>query len=133
LLEVEGPGDVDIVKAELRYILCSCFIFIFFSHIFLLLYSCENWIDLNRISLPLYLNIKPQIGLYISTLGSLYSCTILTFQYQHPRALKFYQGLWFASLGFMICISLGFMVCIWIEFGNQFGLEWIEFLLRYYC
>jgi hypothetical protein len=34
LLEVEGPGDVGIVKAEFRYILCSCFIFIFFSHFF---------------------------------------------------------------------------------------------------
>jgi hypothetical protein len=35
LLEVEGPGDVGIVKAELRCILCSCFIFTFlFSHFF---------------------------------------------------------------------------------------------------
>jgi hypothetical protein len=35
LLEVEGPGDVGIVKAELCYILCSCFIFTFlFSHFF---------------------------------------------------------------------------------------------------
>jgi hypothetical protein len=35
LLEVEGPGDVGIIKAELCYILCSCFIFIFlFSHFF---------------------------------------------------------------------------------------------------
>jgi hypothetical protein len=50
-----------------------------------LLYSYENWIDLNRIPLPLHLNIKPQIGLYISTLGSLHSCIILTFQYHHPR------------------------------------------------
>jgi hypothetical protein len=33
LLEVEGPGDVGIIKAELRYILCSYFIFTFFSHI----------------------------------------------------------------------------------------------------
>jgi hypothetical protein len=30
LLEVEGPRDVGIVKAELRYILCSYFIFTFF-------------------------------------------------------------------------------------------------------
>jgi hypothetical protein len=37
------------------------------------------------------LNIKPQIGLYISTLGSLHSCTFLTFQYQHLRASKVYQ------------------------------------------
>jgi hypothetical protein len=29
LLEVEGPGDVGIVKAELRYILYYCFIFTF--------------------------------------------------------------------------------------------------------
>jgi hypothetical protein len=36
LLEVEGPGDVDIVKAELRYILCSYFIFTLFSHISLI-------------------------------------------------------------------------------------------------
>jgi hypothetical protein len=37
LLEVEGPGDVGIVKAELRYILSSCFIFTFlFSHIYLI-------------------------------------------------------------------------------------------------
>jgi hypothetical protein len=79
LLEVEGPGDVGIVKAELRYILCSYFIFTFiFSHFF----------DLNCILLPLHLNIKPQIGLYISTLGSLHSCTILTFQYHHLRAFK---------------------------------------------
>jgi hypothetical protein len=41
--------------------------------------------------LPLHLNIKPQIGLYISTLSSLHSCTILTFQYHHPRAFKDYQ------------------------------------------
>jgi hypothetical protein len=34
LLEVEGPRDVGIVKAELHYILCSCFIFTFFSHFF---------------------------------------------------------------------------------------------------
>jgi hypothetical protein len=35
LLEVEGPGDVGIVKAELRYILCSYFIFTFlFSYFF---------------------------------------------------------------------------------------------------
>jgi hypothetical protein len=35
LLEVEGPEDVGIVKVELCYILCSCFIFTFlFSHIF---------------------------------------------------------------------------------------------------
>jgi hypothetical protein len=35
LLEVEGPGDLGIVKAELRYILCSYFIFIFlFSNFF---------------------------------------------------------------------------------------------------
>jgi hypothetical protein len=35
LLEVEGPGDVGIVKAELYHILCSCFIFTFlFSHFF---------------------------------------------------------------------------------------------------
>jgi hypothetical protein len=34
LLEVEGPGDVGIVKVELCYILCSYFIFIFFSHFF---------------------------------------------------------------------------------------------------
>jgi hypothetical protein len=38
------------------------------------------------------LNIKPQIGLYISTLGSLHSCTFLTFQYHHPRAYNFYQS-----------------------------------------
>jgi hypothetical protein len=36
LLEVEGPGDVGIVKSELRYILCSCFIFTLFSHISLI-------------------------------------------------------------------------------------------------
>jgi hypothetical protein len=30
LLEVEGPEDVGIVKAELCYILCSC-LFFFFS------------------------------------------------------------------------------------------------------
>jgi hypothetical protein len=36
LFEVEGPGDVGIVKVELRYILCSCFIFYFFSHISLI-------------------------------------------------------------------------------------------------
>jgi hypothetical protein len=41
--------------------------------------------------MPLHLNIKPQIGLYISTLGSLHSCTILTFQYHHSRAFKVYQ------------------------------------------
>jgi hypothetical protein len=35
LLEVEGPEDVGIVKAKLRYILCSCFIFTFlFSDFF---------------------------------------------------------------------------------------------------
>jgi hypothetical protein len=35
LLEVEGLGDVDIVKPELRYILCSCFIFTsLFSYFF---------------------------------------------------------------------------------------------------
>jgi hypothetical protein len=90
LLEVEGLGDVGIVKAELRYILCSYFIYLYFSFLtFLwLLYSYENWIDLNCIPLSLYLNIKPQIGLYISTLGSLYSCTILNFQYHHPRTFK---------------------------------------------
>jgi hypothetical protein len=91
LLEVEGPGDIGIVKPELCYILCSCFIFIFFLTFLWLLYSCENWIDLNRISLPLYLNIKPQIDLYIFTLGYLHSCTILTIQYQHPRASKTYH------------------------------------------
>jgi hypothetical protein len=36
LLEVEGPGDVGIVEAELRYILCSYFIFTFFSHVSLI-------------------------------------------------------------------------------------------------
>jgi hypothetical protein len=35
LLEVEGSGDVGIVKAELRYILYYCFIFTFlFSYFF---------------------------------------------------------------------------------------------------
>jgi hypothetical protein len=35
LLEVEGPRDIGIIKAELRYILCSCFIFTFlFSYFF---------------------------------------------------------------------------------------------------
>jgi hypothetical protein len=75
LLEVEGLGDVGIIKAELRYILCSCLIFFFLTFLWLL-YSCENWIDLNCISLPLHLNIKSQIDLYISILGSLHSCTI---------------------------------------------------------
>jgi hypothetical protein len=75
LLEVKGPEDVGIVKVELRYILYSYFIFTFLW----LLYSYENWIDLNCIMLPLHLNIKPQISLYISTLGSLHSCTILIF------------------------------------------------------
>jgi hypothetical protein len=36
LLEVEGLRDVGIVKTELCYIFCSCFIFIFFSHISLI-------------------------------------------------------------------------------------------------
>jgi hypothetical protein len=36
LLEVEGPRDVGIVKTEIHYILCSCFIFTFFSHISLI-------------------------------------------------------------------------------------------------
>jgi hypothetical protein len=87
LLEVEGPGDVGIVKTGLCYILCSCFIFIFLIFLWLI-YSCENLIDLNCIPLPLHLNIKSQIGLYISTLSSLHSCTILTFQYHHRRAFK---------------------------------------------
>jgi hypothetical protein len=35
LLEVEGPGDVGIIKVELRYILCSCLsLLFFFSHFF---------------------------------------------------------------------------------------------------
>jgi hypothetical protein len=75
LLKIEGPGDVGIVKVELCYILCFYLIFSFLTFVWLL-YSCENWIDLNYIPLPLHLNIKPQIGLYISILGSLYSCTI---------------------------------------------------------
>jgi hypothetical protein len=43
LLEVEDPGDVNIVKVELHYILCSCF-YLYFSFLtFLwLLYFCEN-------------------------------------------------------------------------------------------
>jgi hypothetical protein len=36
LLEVDGPGDVAIVKAELRYILRSCLSLLFFSHISLI-------------------------------------------------------------------------------------------------
>jgi hypothetical protein len=36
LLKVEGPGDVGIIKTVLRYILCSWFIFTFFSHISLI-------------------------------------------------------------------------------------------------
>jgi hypothetical protein len=34
LLEVEGSGDVGIVKTELRYILCSYLSLLFFSHFF---------------------------------------------------------------------------------------------------
>jgi hypothetical protein len=36
LLKVESPRDIDIVKVELCYILCSCFIITFFSHISLI-------------------------------------------------------------------------------------------------
>jgi hypothetical protein len=77
LLEVESPGDVGISRISLHLM----FLFDFFSFlIFLwLLYYCENWIILNYIPLPLYLNTKPQIGLYISILDSLHSYTILTF------------------------------------------------------
>jgi hypothetical protein len=48
LLEVEGPGDVGIVKVELRYILCSCFIFTFlFSYFFIAIFLWElNWFKL---------------------------------------------------------------------------------------
>jgi hypothetical protein len=90
LLEVEGPGDVGVLLKPNSVTSC---VLVLSSRSFLtflwLLYSCENWIDLNRIPLSLHLKIKPQIGLYISILGSLHSCTILTFQYHHPRAYNF--------------------------------------------
>jgi hypothetical protein len=37
LLEVEGPGDVDIVKAELRYILYLYFLFSYFFDCYILM------------------------------------------------------------------------------------------------
>jgi hypothetical protein len=86
-LEVGSPGDVDILSRTPLHIVFLFDLFFFFSFL-RLLYYCENFIELNYLPLPLHFNTKPQIDLYISTLDSLHSCTILAFKYHH---FKVYQ------------------------------------------
>jgi hypothetical protein len=78
LLEVENLGDVRILSRTPLHLLFLFDPFFFLSFIWLL-YSCENWIELNYFSLPLHLKTKSQISLYISILNFLQSWTILTF------------------------------------------------------
>jgi hypothetical protein len=77
------------------------YIYFFFLTFLWLLYSCENWIDLNCILPPLHLNTKPQIDSYISSLVFYILALFLTFQYHHNfwpfkvyQQRKKWKGVW---------------------------------------
>jgi hypothetical protein len=115
LLEVRSPGDVDIVSRTLLYLAFLFDLFFSFLSFLWLLYFCENWIELNCLPLLLHLNTKPQISLYISILGSLQSCIILSLLDYHPRVNKVVseQKLSFNCFIYGIFCPRGLLWCMW--------------------
>jgi hypothetical protein len=61
LLEVESPGDVSILNQTLLHLVFFFVLFFSLLSFIWLLYSCENWIELNYFPLPLHLNTKPKL------------------------------------------------------------------------
>jgi hypothetical protein len=87
LLEVRSSGDVGIFKPNSVIFFDLVWSF-FFSHFFDCYISVRikfNWIIFRCHYTWIQ---KPQIDLYISTLWSLHSCTLLTFKYHHPMAIN---------------------------------------------
>jgi hypothetical protein len=78
LLEVGSFGDVGIFKPN-SVTSCVLIWFFFFSFLLFLwlLYSYENWIELNYLPLSLHLSTKSQIDLCISTLDFFYNLVLL--------------------------------------------------------
>jgi hypothetical protein len=92
LLEIESFRDMDIVSRTLLHLVFLFDLFFYFLSFLWLLYSYENWIELNYLSLPFHLNTKSQIGLYIFTLGFLQSYIILAFYTIFLGQTKWYQN-----------------------------------------
>jgi hypothetical protein len=96
LLEVGSPRDIGIVSRILLHLVLLFDLLFYFLSFIWSLHSCENWIELNCLPLPLHLNTKPQISLCIFTLDSLQYCTILVLKIIHPRAIR-YESRFFES------------------------------------